>query len=388
MHPPFGVSLMAPRPGKLREWRQSHFVNTCILYGCMYGIFYLPLGASALTLSDRSNFSITVGSQLGSTLAPLALVSTNSTRENGTTHMTDWVTTTEVGPSSSSHLFFTQGATTQELMNLNSSLSTRETRSTDVATAPDLAAAAGNIFANVTLSPSISFASSTTAEAKLSSASPSDAVSNSAWFQTTKIVFNSSLTTAGRNMSGNILVISNATTGTSTEVMPTTEYRGNITDMSGGSTAGCVNDDGTEDQLGGTCTVWYDEFPADCGNYDDSDFEALKQCCACKQGAGSNGGMETEAPSEGLGSTPGASTSDSGSSSWIVEIFQDNILFIAIFGSTCLVATCVFSFHVCNWRVIKISKADVVDAPHEESGIEIDQIADLTAIDPDKDDFF
>ena len=44
----------------------------------------------------------------------------------------------------------------------------------------------------------------------------------------------------------------------------------------------CVNDDSSEDSAGDTCTDWYDAHPEDCrGQYDDEDFSATNQCCAC-----------------------------------------------------------------------------------------------------------
>ena len=50
----------------------------------------------------------------------------------------------------------------------------------------------------------------------------------------------------------------------------------------------CVNDDSTEDEYGDTCTDWYDDNPDGCGDYDDTDFTASEQCCAC--GGGLAGG--------------------------------------------------------------------------------------------------
>ena len=43
----------------------------------------------------------------------------------------------------------------------------------------------------------------------------------------------------------------------------------------------CVNDDSTEDEYDDTCTDWYDDNPDGCGGYDDEDFTASEQCCAC-----------------------------------------------------------------------------------------------------------
>ena len=50
----------------------------------------------------------------------------------------------------------------------------------------------------------------------------------------------------------------------------------------------CGNDDSTEDEYGDTCTDWYDDNPDGCGDYDDTDFTASEQCCAC--GGGLAGG--------------------------------------------------------------------------------------------------
>ena len=50
----------------------------------------------------------------------------------------------------------------------------------------------------------------------------------------------------------------------------------------------CGNDDSTEDEWGDTCTDWYDDNPDGCGDYDDTDFTASEQCCAC--GGGLAGG--------------------------------------------------------------------------------------------------
>ena len=33
--------------------------------------------------------------------------------------------------------------------------------------------------------------------------------------------------------------------------------------------------------MGDDCVDWYDEYPEDCGKYDDSDFKAKTVCCAC-----------------------------------------------------------------------------------------------------------
>ena len=44
-----------------------------------------------------------------------------------------------------------------------------------------------------------------------------------------------------------------------------------------------MNDDSTADSAGDTCTDWYDDHPEDCrGQYDDEDFYATDQCCACE----------------------------------------------------------------------------------------------------------
>jgi hypothetical protein len=43
----------------------------------------------------------------------------------------------------------------------------------------------------------------------------------------------------------------------------------------------CVNDDSTTDSYGDTCSDYYDNNPSACGGWDDSDFTASVQCCAC-----------------------------------------------------------------------------------------------------------
>ncbi len=56
----------------------------------------------------------------------------------------------------------------------------------------------------------------------------------------------------------------------------------------------CVNDDSTSDSYGDTCTSWYDAYESPgssgcTGAYDDDDFNAAEQCCACQEGAFNNG---------------------------------------------------------------------------------------------------
>lgn len=64
--------------------------------------------------------------------------------------------------------------------------------------------------------------------------------------------------------------------------------------------AGCVNDDTSRDSYGDTCTDWYDNnvpSPDDqscLGMYDDGDFTAATQCCAC--GGGSSSGPPLQPP--------------------------------------------------------------------------------------------
>ena len=44
----------------------------------------------------------------------------------------------------------------------------------------------------------------------------------------------------------------------------------------------CVNtNNGATDSMGDNCVDWYDEYPEDCGKYDDNDFKAEIVCCAC-----------------------------------------------------------------------------------------------------------
>jgi len=47
----------------------------------------------------------------------------------------------------------------------------------------------------------------------------------------------------------------------------------------------CVNDDSTSDRYRDTCSDYYDKRPDKCGDYDDADFVAADQCCICKPGA-------------------------------------------------------------------------------------------------------
>ena len=76
-----------------------------------------------------------------------------------------------------------------------------------------------------------------------------------------------------------------------------------------GAAAVCVNDDSTTSQDGhSTCSSWYDANPQGCGHYDDRDFTASVQCCAC--GGGGRGQTAKEA-SDTPGSpyeTPAAAT--------------------------------------------------------------------------------
>ena len=47
----------------------------------------------------------------------------------------------------------------------------------------------------------------------------------------------------------------------------------------------CVNDDSTSDAYGYIVLVGaYESNPGACGSYDDEDFTASKQCCACGGG--------------------------------------------------------------------------------------------------------
>ena len=42
------------------------------------------------------------------------------------------------------------------------------------------------------------------------------------------------------------------------------------------------SDNGKKDELGFDCRIWYNDFPEDCGKYDNDDFSANSMCCACK----------------------------------------------------------------------------------------------------------
>ena len=50
----------------------------------------------------------------------------------------------------------------------------------------------------------------------------------------------------------------------------------------------CYNDDYSYDSYGRTCSDYYDVYSVSCGNYDDSDFTASEQCCACSGGYAAN----------------------------------------------------------------------------------------------------
>jgi hypothetical protein len=64
----------------------------------------------------------------------------------------------------------------------------------------------------------------------------------------------------------------------------------------------CVNDDSTSDSYGDTCSSWYDSYESPgssgCnGNYDDDDFSAATQCCACQGDARTDGVSKRDKPS-------------------------------------------------------------------------------------------
>jgi hypothetical protein len=48
----------------------------------------------------------------------------------------------------------------------------------------------------------------------------------------------------------------------------------------------CVNDDSTGDATGDTCSMYYDNNYAGCGNWDTEDFSSWNQCCECGGGLG------------------------------------------------------------------------------------------------------
>lgn len=58
----------------------------------------------------------------------------------------------------------------------------------------------------------------------------------------------------------------------------------------------CFNDDSTQDSYGDTCSDWYDDNPTGCGNYDDVDFTASEQCCACDGGCENEDGCNSKLP--------------------------------------------------------------------------------------------
>ena len=41
-------------------------------------------------------------------------------------------------------------------------------------------------------------------------------------------------------------------------------------------------DNGALDYTDDNCVGWYNDFPEDCGEYDDDDFKANEMCCVCK----------------------------------------------------------------------------------------------------------
>ena len=71
---------------------------------------------------------------------------------------------------------------------------------------------------------------------------------------------------------------------------------------SGGETSrDCVNDDSTGDSYGDTCSSWYDSYESPgsygcSGGYNDDDFDAAVQCCAC--GGGSTDGRTASTSSD------------------------------------------------------------------------------------------
>merc|ERR1712086_904501 len=57
----------------------------------------------------------------------------------------------------------------------------------------------------------------------------------------------------------------------------------------------CVNDDSTGDRTGDTCSMYYDNNYAACGNWDTGDFTAADQCCACNGGVDYSTGIVEDA---------------------------------------------------------------------------------------------
>jgi hypothetical protein len=49
----------------------------------------------------------------------------------------------------------------------------------------------------------------------------------------------------------------------------------------------CSNDDNVSDSYDRTCSDNYDEYPDECGLYDDDDFTAATACCSCGGGVSS-----------------------------------------------------------------------------------------------------
>ena len=48
------------------------------------------------------------------------------------------------------------------------------------------------------------------------------------------------------------------------------------------STVCTDKDNGATDVDGYNCADWYENYPEDCGFFDDEDFTANRMCCACK----------------------------------------------------------------------------------------------------------
>ena len=73
----------------------------------------------------------------------------------------------------------------------------------------------------------------------------------------------------------------------------------------------CVNHDSSSDAYGDTCSSWYDSYESPgsygcSGGYNDDDFDAAEQCCAC--GGGSTDGRTASTSSDDAPLNPPAVT--------------------------------------------------------------------------------
>jgi len=74
------------------------------------------------------------------------------------------------------------------------------------------------------------------------------------------------------------------------------------------STVCTDKDNGATDVDGYNCANWYEEYPEDCGTFDDKDFKANTMCCACRPSGNNTGSATTKLPPTSFecGIAPGA----------------------------------------------------------------------------------